>query len=86
MANLPFNGVISTQAVVDSIQAVEGVNSVSLARILVRRNTFAYGAGVTLYDLLNGVDSVQYQTYAGYVEEETTSTHTFADTLSYIVQ
>ena len=86
MATLPFNGVISTQAVVDAIQAVEGVISVSLARILVRRHTVAYGAGVTLYNLLNGVDSVQYQTYAGYVEEETTSTHTFADTLSYIVQ
>jgi hypothetical protein len=86
MANLPFNGVISTQAVVDALQAVDGVNSVSLTRILIRRNTFAYGAGVTLYDLLNGVDSVQYQTYAGYVEEETTSSHTFADTLTYIIQ
>lgn len=86
MANLPFNGVISTQAVVDAIQAVEGVNSVSLTRILVRRNTFAYGFGVTLYNLSTGIDSVQYQTYAGYVEEETTSSHTFADTLTYQVQ
>lgn len=86
MANLPFNGVISTQAVVDAIQAVEGVISVSLARILVRRNTVAYGLGVTLYNLSGGVDVVQYQTISGYVEEETTATHTFADTLSYIVQ
>ena len=86
MANLPFNGVISTQAVVDAIQAVEGVISVSLARILVRRNTFAYGAGVTLYNLSTGIDTVQYQTYSGYVEEETTATHTFADTLTFIVQ
>ena len=86
MATLPFNGVISTQAVVDAIQAVEGVNSVSLARILVRKHTVAYGAGVTLYNLSTGVDSVQYQTIAGYVVQETTATHTFADTLSYIVQ
>jgi hypothetical protein len=86
MANLPFNGVISTQTVVDAIQAVEGVISVSLTRILVRRHTVAYGAGVTLYNLSTGVDSVQYQTYAGYVVQETTATHTFADTLTYQVQ
>jgi hypothetical protein len=86
MANLPFNGVISTQAVVDAIQAVEGVNSVSLTRILVRRNAVGYGLGVTLYNLLAGIDSVQYQTYAGYVVQETTATHTFADTLIYTVQ
>ncbi len=86
MATLPFNGVISTQSVVDAIQAVEGVNSVSLARILVRKHTVAYGLGVTLYNLLLGVDSVQYQTISGYVAQETTATHTFADTLSYIVQ
>jgi hypothetical protein len=86
MATLPFNGVISTQAVVDAMQAAEGVISVSLARILVRKDTVAYGTGVTLYNLLLGVDSVQYQTIAGYVVQETTATHTFADTLSYIVQ
>lgn len=86
MANLPFNGVISTQAVVDAIQSAEGVISVSLTRILVRRDTVAYGAGVTLYNLSTGVDSVQYQTIAGYVTEETTASHLFVDTLTYIVQ
>jgi hypothetical protein len=86
MANLPFNGRITTQAVVDAIQGAEGVITASLTRILVRRDTVAYGAGVTLFNLSTGVDSVNYDTYSGYVEEETTSTHTFADTLSYIVQ
>ncbi len=86
MANLPFNGVISTQAVVDAIQSAEGVISLSLTRILVRKDTVAYGAGVTLYNLSTSTDSVQYQTVAGYVVEETTATHTFADTLTYIVQ
>jgi hypothetical protein len=86
MSNLPFNGVISTQAVVDAMQSTEGVISVSLTRILVRRDTVAYGAGVTLYNLSTGVDSVQYQTIAGYVTEETTASHTFVDTLNYIVQ
>jgi hypothetical protein len=86
MANLPFNGVISTQSVVDAMQAAEGVISVSLARILVRKDTVAYGTGVTLYNLLLGVDSVQYQTISGYVVQETTAGHLFADTLNYIVQ
>ncbi len=86
MANLPFNGVITTQAVVDAIQGAEGVTGLALTRILVRRDTVAYGAGVTLYNLATSVDSVQYQTYAGYVVEETTASHTFADTLTYIVQ
>jgi hypothetical protein len=86
MANLPFNGVISNQAIVDAIQAVTGVQNVKLTRILVRRNSVAYGAGVTLYNLSTGVDAVKYQTFAGYVEEETTATHTFTDTLTYIAQ
>jgi hypothetical protein len=85
MATLPFNGQISTQGVVDAIQQVNGVSSVSLSRILVRRDTVAYGSGVTLFNLATGVDSVTYTTYSGYVVEETTSSHTFADTLNYIV-
>lgn len=85
MANLPFNGVVSNQSIVDAIQAVLGVKNVKLTRVLVRRNTQSYGGGITLYNLSTGVDAVKYQTYAGYVEEETTSGHTFADTLNFIV-
>lgn len=84
MANLPFNGVISTQAVVDAIQGAEGVVTVSLSKILVRLNSAAYGTG-TLFNLSTGIDAVNYQTYSGYVEEETTASHTFNDTLNYIV-
>ena len=84
MANLPFNGTISTQAVVDAMQGAEGVVTVSLSRILVRLNSAAYGTG-TLFNLSTGVDAVNYQTYSGYVEEETTTSHTFADTLNFIV-
>jgi hypothetical protein len=84
MANLPFNGTISTQAVVDAMQGAEGVVTVSLSRILVRLNSAAYGTG-TLFNLSTGVDAVNYQTYSGYVQEETTATHTFADQLNYIV-
>ena len=86
MASLPFNGRITTQSVIDAIQSAEGVITASLTRILVRRDTVSYGAGVTLYNLSTGVDSVTYDTYSGYVTEETTTNHTFNDTLTYIVQ
>lgn len=86
MANLPFNGVISTQSVVDAMQGAEGVISLSLTRILTRKDTVAYGSGATLYNLATGIDSVQYQTVSGYVVEETTASHTFADTITYIAQ
>ena len=84
-ANIPFNGIVSNQAIVDAIQGVLGVSLVKLSRVLVRRNSQAYGGGITLYNLSTGVDSVKYQTYAGYVTEETTTSHTFADTLNFIV-
>lgn len=86
MANLPFNGVVSNQAIVDAIQAVLGVKNVKLNRVLLRRDSQSYGGGITLYNLSSGIDSVSYQTYAGYVEEETTATHTFADTLTFVAQ
>ena len=86
MANLPFNGVITTQGVVDAMQAVEGVTNVSLGRIKVRRDTTPYANATVLYNLGDGIDAVQYQTYAGYVVEETTSGQTFADMLNFIVQ
>lgn len=86
MANLPFNGVISNQSIVDSLQAVLGVQNVKLERVLVRRDTQAYAGGITLYNLATGVDAVKYQTYAGYVEEEDTASHTFADTINFIAQ
>jgi hypothetical protein len=86
MANLPFNGVITTQAVVDAIQAVEGVSNISLSRIRVRRDTISFANATNLYNLATGIDAVQYQTYAGYVVEETTAGATFADTLTFQVQ
>lgn len=86
LANLPFDGTITTQGVVDAIQGVAGVSGVSLTRILIRRDSLAYGAGTTLYNLSTGVDGVQAATYAGYAVEEDTASHTFADTINYIVQ
>lgn len=85
MANLPFNGVITTQGVVDAIQLAEGVTGLSLTYIYVRRSTISYGNGTTLYDLNTSTDAVQANTYAGYVIEEDTAGQTFADKIFYIV-
>lgn len=86
MANLPFNGVITTQAVVDAMQSAEGVSNVSLQTIKVRRDTTSFANAINLFRLANGTDAVQYQTYAGYVVEETTAGQAFADTITYQVQ
>jgi hypothetical protein len=86
LTNLPFDGVISNQAIIDSIQAVSGVNYVRLNEVLLRRDTQAYGAGTILYNLSSSVDSVSAATFAGYAEEETTAGHTFADSLTYVAQ
>lgn len=86
MANLPFNGVITTQAVVDAMQSAEGVSNVSLSRIRVRRDTITLANSTQLFSLTGGVDAVQYQTYAGYVVEETTAGAGFANSITYQVQ
>jgi len=83
LAQLEFNGIISVQDVTDAIQAVDGVLDVNLAQIKVRRDSISYANGTMLYQLSTGINGVQYQTYAGYIVEETTATHTFADTLTY---
>lgn len=83
LAQLEFNGIISVQDVTDAIQAVDGVLDVNLAQIKVRRDSISYASGTMLYQLSTGINGVQYQSYAGYITEETTATHTFADTLTY---
>jgi len=83
LAQLEFNGIISVQDVNDAIQGVEGVLDVNLSQIKVRRDSISYASGTMLYQLSTGINGVQYQSYAGYITEETTASHTFADTLTY---
>ncbi len=86
LASLDFNGIITVQDVVDVIQAVPGVIDVNLSQIRVRKDSIPYSSGVDLYNLSLGVNAVQYRSFAGYVTEENTSGHTFADTLTYSPQ
>lgn len=82
--NLPFNGQIKTQLIVDAIQGVTGVVNVSLTEINCRSSFETYGNGVTLFSLPNGVDNVFYNTYAGYVVNES-APHDFNATINYYV-
>lgn len=72
LAAIPFNGVFSINAMVDAVQAVEGVEDfqVDLAE---------YQVGVTPYAAIDWT----YQTTAGWMIEDTSSGNAFADTLVY---
>lgn len=86
LSNLPFNGNISINAIEDAIQAVTGVNQVKLTYVRLRRNTEAYGTGTIMFSLAGGINLVQLGSFAGYAIEETTSGHTFTDTLTFVAQ
>ena len=86
LSNLPFDGNISINAIEDAIQAVTGVNQVKLTFVRLRRNTEAYGSGTVMFSLAGGINLVQLGSFAGYAIEETTSGHTFTDTLTFVAQ
>lgn len=72
LAAIPFNGVFETNAMVDAVQAVEGV-------IDFRVNQIQQQVGVVPY-----ADIVwQYPTVAGYMREDTSAGNTFADDIVY---
>jgi len=86
LANLPFDGNVSINAIEDAIQSVTGVNQVKLTEVNLRRNSDTYGTGTVMYNLATGINIVQIGSFAGYVIEETTSGHTFTDTLTFVAQ
>jgi len=86
LSNLPFDGNISINAIEDAIQAVTGVNQVKLTFVRLRRNAEAYGSGTTIFSLAGGINLVTLGSFAGYAIQETTSGHTFTDTLTFVAQ
>lgn len=85
LKNIPFDGIIYVSKIEDSLQAVTGIKDVKLTAINTRRDAQGYGTGTVLYNLSTGTNARSYQTYAGYIVEETTATHTFSDTINYII-
>lgn len=85
LANISFDGIIYVSKIEDTIQGVQGVKDIKLTIINARRDSVAYGNGSVVYNLSTGTNARLYQTYAGYIEEENTSGHLFADTINYII-
>ncbi|MGE3823560.1 MAG: hypothetical protein AB7G44_05000 [Bacteroidia bacterium] len=74
LLSIPFNGTFSINAMVDAVQAVEGIEDfqVDLAE---------YRVGVNPYAAI----SWTYQTVAGWMVEDSTPGNTFSDTITYEV-
>ena len=84
MSTLNFNGKVYVSNVEDSIQSVEGVVDIKLKTIYVRQASVIYANRTTLFNLSDGVNGLSYVPYSGYIQEETTSGHLFANTLNFI--
>jgi len=84
-ANLSFDGVVYVSKIEDSIQGVTGVKDIKISEVNTRRSTQTYGTGAVVYNLSTGTNARFYQTYAGYIIEETETGHTFADTITYTI-
>jgi hypothetical protein len=84
-ATLDFNGRVYVSHIEDAIQSVAGVVDLKMKIIYVRQSTVIYANKTTLYKLSSGYNGLSYLPYAGYIKAETTSGHTFANTLNFIV-
>lgn len=78
LVNIEFNGRVKISMIEDAIQAVPGVTDVEITEVKARRNTVALGAALV-------VERV-YDTFSGYIIEETTAGNTFTDTIEFFVE
>jgi hypothetical protein len=85
LATIPFDGKVYVAGIEDAIQSVQGVVDVKLNNIYVRVASTSYSSKSTLYSLSNGINGLKYQPFSGYMVEESTTSHTFADTLNFFV-
>lgn len=85
LAALPFDGSIRLMSLIDAIQSVQGVNDIVLEDVAVRANLTAFASKT--YLVQNKTTFIPlYQLYAGYIVEETTTSNTFTDTLTFTPQ
>lgn len=85
LSRIDFDGSIKLSDIEGCIRNVAGVNDVVLQNVQARANATAYGSGTNMV-VANLVVSRLYNTAAGYIIQETTATHTFADSLTFIAQ
>lgn len=85
LANIPFNGSVSLLGLTDAIQGVTGVTDLLLVDVAIRSDVTPFLSKTYLINNKTNIIT-NYQTLAGYVEEETTASNTFTDTLTFIAQ
>jgi len=80
-----FGGDILVSGIKAVILSVEGVNDVQLEEVKCRYSSQSFGTGTTL---VTGFDLQQrkYNASAGYLIQEDTATHTFADELTFTAE
>ena len=78
-----FGGDLLLSDIKKLIRTVEGVNDVSIEKLVCRNNSQSIASGLLMVD---GFDELQrkYTMDAGYIVEETTALNTFTDTLTFI--
>jgi hypothetical protein len=81
-ANLAFDGTLYIIKIVDAIQAVPGVIDVKIVNAAIRANATAFSSKTFLIQSSLSIIT-SYPTFAGYVEQETTASQTFADKLTF---
>jgi hypothetical protein len=72
-------------SLVDAIQQVEGVTDILINNLALRADATAFASRTYLIQN-NAYIYTTYPLYAGYAVEETTSSQTFTDTITYIAQ
>jgi len=80
-----FGGRIKINAIIDTIQNVEGVTDVKLQEAGVRADIVPFLSRTVIYNLATGVNLVSYDSISGYVVQETQSGQTFANQLTFTV-
>lgn len=81
-----FNGTVLASAIETAILQVEGVKDVNIEQIAARPNATAFASRIIIYDLPTGVNIKMYETFAGYIVQETDSGHAFTDSLTFTAQ
>lgn len=85
LASIPFNGQMKVSDLEEAITSVEGVNDVVLVNVRARANGTAFSAGSYLVQNQQIIGRL-WNTLAGYIVGETTSSNTLYDSLTFIAE
>ena len=87
LRNLDFDGIVNKNALIDVIQAVDGVEDVRMDLLRGRTASDTVGSidNTTIFNLSAGIDNRFYETSAGYVLLEDTPGSEFDDTVTFTI-